>query len=225
MEQKSFHSNFAEENTIEVKEEYTKEDTKKLILNTALQQFMEKGIKDVKMDDIASMLSISKRTIYEIFKDKEQLLLESLILQQENLREEAKESIRGAKHILEIILIIYNMYFNKLNAINSKFFSEIEKYPNICKRSKEREQRNDKKFLAWMEMARKQGLFRDDANFDILLYILRRDVETIIKVKKQDNESELAKYSTDELGRSLILFYLRGISTPKGQEIIENYLK
>ena len=33
------------------------------------------------------------------------------------------------------------------------------------------------------------------------------------------------KKSGAELGRSLVLFYLRGISTPKGQEIIEEYLK
>jgi hypothetical protein len=76
-----------------------------------------------------------------------------------------------------------------------------------------------------MEMARKQGLFREDANFEILLYILQRDIEAIIAVKKMDVSNELSKYTLDELGRSLVLFYLRGISTPKGQEIIEEYIK
>ena len=177
------------------------------------------------MDDIASLLSVSKRTIYELFGDKEQLLFESLMLQQEMMREEAKEIIRSAKHVLEIILKLYSLYFNKLKMVNSNFFKEIEKYPAICRQSKEREKKNNKKFLAWLEMAREQGLFREDANFEILLYILKRNIEAIISVKKQDEANELGKYSLDELGRSLVLFYLRGISTPKGQEIIEEYLK
>lgn len=208
-----------------MKEERSKEDTRKLITEVALQHFLDSGIKEVKMDDIASLLSVSKRTIYELFGDKEQLLFESLMLQQEMMREEAKEIIRSAKHVLEIILKLYSLYFNKLKMVNSNFFKEIEKYPAICRKSKEREKKNNKKFLAWLEMAREQGLFREDANFEILLYILKRNIEAIISVKKQDEANELGKYSLDELGRSLVLFYLRGISTPKGQEIIEEYLK
>ena len=207
-----------------MKEEYKKDDTKRLIIETAMQLFLEKGIKEVKMDDIASLLSISKRTIYELFNDKEQLLLEALVLENEKMRDEAKRRIRGAKHILEIILIFYTLYFEKLKTINARFFKEIEKYPNICKRNKEREKKNNKKFLAWMEMARKQGLFRSDANFEVLSYIIRRDLEAIITVKKEGEPIELSKYSWEELGRYLILFYLRGISTPKGQEVIEEYL-
>ena len=208
-----------------MKEERSKEDTRKLITEVALQHFLDRGIKEVKMDDIASLLSVSKRTIYELFGDKEQLLFEALMLQQEMMREEAKEIIRSAKHVLEIILKLYSLYFNKLKMVNSNFFKEIEKYPAICRQSKEREKKNNKKFLAWLEMAREQGLFREAANFEILLYILKRNIEAIISVKKQDDANELGKYSLDELGRSLVLFYLRGISTPKGQEIIEEYLK
>ena len=65
----------------------------------------------------------------------------------------------------------------------------------------------------------KEGLFREDANSDIILYILRRDIEYITI------SNEFSNYSIDELGRSFILFYLRGIATSKGQEIIENFIK
>ena len=75
-----------------------------------------------------------------------------------------------------------------------------------------------------MEMGRQQGLFRKDADFEILTFIIKRDLTTILEVKLQKGHSELNKYTPDELGRKLILFYLRGISTPRGQEIIEEYL-
>lgn len=207
-----------------MKEENPKEEVRKLIVSTALQLFFEKGIKDVKMDFIASTLSISKRTIYELFTDKEQLLLEALKLHNERMRREAKEEIRKADNVLDIILRLYTLYFEKLKSVNSNFIKELERYPNISKRNRERNHKNDKKFIAWMEMGRKQGLLREDANFEILLYILRRDLEIIFTVSLSSDTNELSKYTPDELGRTLILFYLRGISTPRGQEIIENYM-
>ena len=48
------------------------------IVAVALQEFFRHGIKAVKMDDIARILSISKRTLYQVFEEKQQLLLECL---------------------------------------------------------------------------------------------------------------------------------------------------
>ena len=74
-----------------MKENNSKKEIQENIISTALSLFIEHGIKEVKMDDIATRLSISKRTIYEIFKDKEQLLFEALKLQQERMRLKGKE--------------------------------------------------------------------------------------------------------------------------------------
>ena len=208
-----------------MREENTKENVRELILRTALEQFTKRGIKDVKMDDIASILSISKRTIYELFNDKEQLLLEALKLHNEIILSEGKQIVRNASHTLEIILKLYDKYVDIISSINRKFFTDLNKYPDICKSKKHNEEQNDKKFLAWIEMGRKQGLFREDANFEIFSYILRKNLETIFTVNMNAEENELGKFSPHELGRTLIIFYLRGISTPKGQEIIETYLK
>lgn len=208
-----------------MKEENTKENVRELILRTALEQFTSRGIKDVKMDDIASMLSISKRTIYELFNDKEQLLFEALKLHNEKILQEGKLIVRKASHTLEIILNLYDKYVDILSNINKKFFTDLKKYPDICKSKRHNEEQNDKKFVAWIEMGRKEGLFREDANLEIFSYILRQNLETIFTVNMDSEKNELSKFSTQELGRTLIVFYLRGISTPKGQEIIENYLK
>lgn len=208
-----------------MKEENTKDNVRELILKTALEQFTKHGIKKVKMDDIASTLSISKRTIYEQFCDKEQLLFEALKLHNEKIVNEGKLIVRKASHTLEIILNLYDKYIDILSNINKKFFTDLKKYPDLHKSKKHDEAQNDKKFIAWIEMGRKQGLFREDANLEIFSHILRRNLETIFAINMNADENKLSKYSPSELGRTLIIFYLRGISTPKGQEIIENYLK
>ena len=49
---------------------------KEHIVLAAAKSFAQKGVKTVRMDDIAAGLSISKRTLYELFHDKEDLLLD-----------------------------------------------------------------------------------------------------------------------------------------------------
>ena len=208
-----------------MKDNNVKKEIHSLIVETAHTLFIERGIKDVKMDDIAAELSISKRTIYEIFNDKEQLLLEVLNFQNEKMCETGREIVRSSSHIFEIILKLYNLHFELLKKVNNKFFAELSKYPEICKKRQIKEKQNEKKFSAWMELGRQQGLFREDADFNILTFIIKRDLTTILEVKMQKGHTELSDYTPDELGRKLILFYLRGISTPKGQSIIEEYLK
>lgn len=55
-----------------------RETLKGKILTAAMAAFTKKGIKAVKMDDIAAALSISKRTLYELYENKEDLLLEGI---------------------------------------------------------------------------------------------------------------------------------------------------
>lgn len=55
------------------------EENRKKIVDTALQMFNNRGCKGVTMDDIAQELHISKRTLYETFSNKEELLAECLM--------------------------------------------------------------------------------------------------------------------------------------------------
>ena len=52
---------------------------KEHIAQRALQMFSARGFKAVRMDDIAQQLGVSKRSLYELFGDKEGLLYEATI--------------------------------------------------------------------------------------------------------------------------------------------------
>ncbi|HSH65044.1 MAG TPA: helix-turn-helix domain-containing protein, partial [Bacteroidia bacterium] len=49
-------------------------ETKDRILQGAEELFLKYGIKSVTMDDIAKHLSISKKTIYQFFSDKNEIV-------------------------------------------------------------------------------------------------------------------------------------------------------
>ncbi|HQW47081.1 MAG TPA: helix-turn-helix domain-containing protein, partial [Chitinophagaceae bacterium] len=55
------------------------EQYRKEIIIAAFDQFRQYGFKSVTMDDLAKNIGISKKTLYELFKDKDELVLESLI--------------------------------------------------------------------------------------------------------------------------------------------------
>ncbi|HEX6193727.1 MAG TPA: helix-turn-helix domain-containing protein, partial [Chitinophagaceae bacterium] len=49
-------------------------DTKERIQNKAEELFMQFGIRSVSMDDIANNLGMSKKTVYQYFVDKDELV-------------------------------------------------------------------------------------------------------------------------------------------------------
>jgi len=55
------------------------EETREKVVTTALQMFNSRGCRGVTMDDIAQAVHISKRTLYETFANKEELLAECLM--------------------------------------------------------------------------------------------------------------------------------------------------
>lgn len=65
---------------------------KEQIMLTAFDLFSEHGIKNVSMDDIAHNASISKRTLYELFEDKETLLTECRNVIRKHYKKRKKKS-------------------------------------------------------------------------------------------------------------------------------------
>ena len=196
-----------------------KNELREKILKTANIQFYTHGIKDVRMDDIAAMLGISKRTLYQLFENKEELLYEGIKYGHKLSIEKAKQLIRNANGTMEVILSLYNLYLNQIKEINRNYFRELKKYPKVMEESRKRSRQNEHKVRAWLESGIKEGIFRADTNFEVLLYILKENLEFIATTTMFDN------YTIEQISNSFILAYLRGVSTPKGQEIIEEYIK
>ena len=65
-----------------------------IIIDRASKMFVSQGVKAVRMDDIAQELSVSKRTLYELFGDKEELLYHSIRFFYTEGRERRLQQIR-----------------------------------------------------------------------------------------------------------------------------------
>src|SRR5258706_16154180 len=98
------------------------------ILKSSLQLFFKYGIKHVTMDDIARELGMSKKTIYQFYKEKDDLgnqLCEIEMKERECQFNEMNQTIKDP--IQEIMMISLKMR-EMLQNINPMFFLDLQKF-------------------------------------------------------------------------------------------------
>ena len=107
------------------KKRIDKQQLKEKVAQVAAVAFMHKGIKNVKMDDVAAELGISKRTLYELFSDKEELLLDVVKLHRKEMKNYMISVAEKAENVLEIIMSFYIRTTEDFQTTNILFFEEI----------------------------------------------------------------------------------------------------
>ena len=105
------------------KENSQRVELKDRIIETASEAFTAHGIKSITMDDIAASLGISKRTLYEVFQDKESLLTQCILKRQEEMNAFLAETLANSKNVLEVILVCYQRSIETFHRTNKRFCS------------------------------------------------------------------------------------------------------
>lgn len=195
-----------------------REDLHERILTVAMEMFYKSGIKPVRMDDIANNLSISKRTLYEVFQDKETLLLECLIRGREIQNGYMNEMDILRSNVLEIVLKFYQYNIAKLRRINPRFFEDLKKYPQVMNYLRNERDKDFHIVVNYFEKGIEQGIFRKDVNMDLFIRLLNLTFDNTM-------ESDISKnYSVNEIYSVVVITYLRGISTDKGLKILDEFI-
>lgn len=188
------------------------------IIEKAMQEFSMHGIRAVKMDDLAADLGISKRTLYEIFKDKETLLLEGIREYYERKREYLFDYAEENHDVMEIVLEAYRMKVEEVRSVNPAFYQDLMKYPKVTRFMKERQEASRTAFLDFMNRGVEDGYFRKDVNYQLVPHIFDALGQHVL------NNSLLQQYSVEELYSNFFLIAVRGFCTDKGQRAIDKLI-
>ena len=188
------------------------------IIEVAAQQFREKGIKAVRMDDLADVMCISKRTIYEEFEDKKALLRATLVHFKEKMTQMQAQYMSEAENVLEGMLNISRYSLDLYASVNPVYFQDLERYPEIMEAFHEGRTEHAAQVKAFMQKGVEQGIFLPEVNYDIYL----RSHELM--------SDKAMKTLRDEFGglpvfRVLFLYSMRGICTQKGIDMIDAFIK
>ncbi|MGM0621463.1 MAG: TetR/AcrR family transcriptional regulator [Bacteroidota bacterium] len=193
------------------------------IIEEATRQFFQYGIRNVTMDGIANGLGMSKRTVYEIFKDKTELVHECLkrIKHKHNARNQ--EIITTSTNVIETIFSFMQEGIKAMNSINPVFFRDMEKfYPRTWKElQEENEKEGFNLSTKLLKKGKKEGLFRKDVNIPIVAKLFHEQM-TLLADEKIFPRDE---YNYTEVFQSLTINFMRGISTKKGIDLIDKILE
>ena len=186
----------------------TKAEQKKKIVDAAFDCFMKNGIKAVKMDDIATMMGMSKRTLYEIFGTKEALLrevIEKSFQKRDKNLQKIVESANG--DILKILVSIFHAQVKMIASVNPVFYDDLMSYPDLVGEIDKKRKSSRQNIDDFFAQGVRSGIFRKEVNYDILSEIFMNSASAIVEKKM------LLKYPMIDFYESFTLVIFRGVMT------------
>lgn len=213
----NFACNFeVPEDYMNIEKTNVKPELRERIICAATTLFQEHGIKQVRMDDVASELGISKKTLYAVFADKEAILLEVVKLTSAALCQGLKETLTNSSNVLEQIFWLYKRIIEHSREVNPLFFTELIRYAEVEAYFERMHAEHAHYIKEWLHMGVKQGLLRDDINYDVFLQ------QNGFQIDKLLTNPSVRNYPAEVIYNSVVLVLLRGLATEKGLEIIKN---
>lgn len=194
-----------------------RESLKMRILDTAMSLFKERGIKAVRMDDIATEMAISKRTLYEIYSNKEDLLFECVRNENEALTRAIADYAEEAENEMAVVAFFIKMRLKDLGSINPLFFTEMEKYERILAFFKENSERQAAHSREFMQKGIEHGFFRNDLNYDIINRMGDAAMNYVMRTRLYE------KYKLNEIFHTFVVVFLRGCCTEKGLAYLDKF--
>ena len=188
------------------------------ILETAMEAFARMGVRAVKMDDIANQLGISKRTLYEIYDNKEKLLFEGVKTFKDKKMKEVDKISSESGNVIEIIIKLYRIRMEEDRQMHPSFFMDLLKYPKIKQFFEDERKTDRKRFLKFMKRGTDEGYFLSTANYDLVC-----DIHECLSRSFVSNQI-FSGYTIEQVFRNLLFVVLRGFCTQKGVEMLDSFL-
>lgn len=194
-------------------------EKKQYYLEQITHLFLKYGFKSVGVDDIAKELGISKKTLYQEFKDKNEIINEAVKRFVDNEEEHSLAACQQSENAIDEIISIAKVMSQKFDVIHTSVMFELEKYyPEAWKAI----QNHKNQFVFSciknnLERGIKENLYRDNMNTNIIARLFVNKIELFTDSSVFGDE----RYSFGEIYLEMMRYHIRGIANENGR----NYLK
>lgn len=191
------------------------------IFNASTELFRQYGFKTITMDDIARRAGVSKKTLYQQFANKNEVVSESVTWYKCQISERCEATMNDSENAVEGMVRLMGMFDHIHRQINPTSMLELERfYPEGYKRFKDRLVNEDvevikKNILRGIE----EGYYRSCIDPD---FMARYRMELSLMVfhpnflVNEQLEMHTVAYKIGE-------HFLYGIMTPKGEKLYQKY--
>lgn len=194
------------------------------IVDHVWQMIITMGIKAVRMDDVANVMGMSKRTLYEMFGDKEELLYESMIHHRQKLHSAIKAKAEACSNALEMVLTSFLEIFSRWDESEWRLMNNMKKfYPKIfdrvCKTFTEQGMSGLKSVLG---MCREEGYLARNVDIELVAMVF---FQTSGMLMREYNIMLPEGVTREDAYGCMAINFLRGVSSLKGIEMIDEILE
>ena len=189
------------------------------ILLGSVELFMKFGIRSVSMDDIARELGISKKTLYQYFANKADLIGKILELQEKESDRCLENNPNSELNAIDELLEISRKISGDLKKYNPSAIFDLQKYyPEIIKPFFERRKITVHNFTAEnLKRGIRQGLYRHDLDIEIVSQLYIKKLEGIHEFMFTNDET----FSYNKIFNVMFDNHIRGIANVQGMEYYE----
>ena len=194
--------------------------TKEIIMRTANSLFSEEGIREVSIDDICRKLGISKKTFYQYYAQKEDLVADVVTNNVRKKKDEFDRMVEG-KNIVQILKALFSMVNRKKTMVKDKrMVKDIMKYypETFTKHAEERGKAMHRFFVDRFREGMEQGLVRSDMDVDGVQLLISIMHEGMTDYLDGSGHVEGVKVSFKSLAAAFEDIVTRTLLTPKGFE-------
>ena len=194
--------------------------TKEIIMRTANSLFSEEGIREVSIDDICRKLGISKKTFYQYYAQKEDLVADVVTNNVRKKKDEFDRMVEG-KNIVQILKALFSMVNRKKTMVKDKrMVKDIMKYypETFTKHAEERGKAMHRFFVDRFREGMEQGLVRSDMDVDGVQLLISIMHEGMTDYLDGSGHIEGVKVSFKSLAAAFEDIVTRTLLTPKGFE-------
>lgn len=197
-------------------------DIKQHILHISTEMFLDLGFKSVTMDDIASQLGMSKKTLYSHYSTKDALVQESFLHVYHKVCAGINTIVENSANPIEELYDIKKWVMESLKGDKSSPIYQLQKYyPAIYGKI-------NKMMFGFMQdcitkniaQGIKMGLYRDTLNMDFVSRIYFVGIQGI----KDLNLFPTKQFPVNQLYDEYLEYHIRGIVTPAGRTILNNLI-
>lgn len=198
-------------------------EVKEQIIIAADELFMRYGIRSITMDDIAKHLSISKKTIYQFYKDKNEIVCQVTEAHLEREKKEFCGIVKDSENAVQMLFLISKCIRNNVATMNPSLLFDLQKYHvkawKIFLTYKEKIFKNN--MINALERGIQEGYFRTDIVPRVLATMRMEQVQMAFN----DQVFPRAEFDFTQVQMQLFDHFMHGITTTKGQELFNNYLE
>ena len=189
------------------------------MLDRIIELFYEFGIRNLNMDDISRKLKISKKTLYQYFKSKEDLIEKLFYYDEMKWSEKLSKYKLDDLNAIDILIQVSILVADEMSRLNTQLKFELKKYyePIFNQFIQKKHNHIFNRISMNIQKGISEGLYRPDVNIELTAGLY---VRNLVEMHEKDY-CMVENISFDQVFEAMFENHIRAISTAKGIEYFE----